>query len=149
MQYTCLERQLDHQDFNSEILHIYLPHFQQITFLLIVAKAGNNCCKLSLEVIAQDDKEEMTASLATAKEANVGSAIGSVISEVDCILTLKDKQRRSLEAFFSTEQHIFTLIPSGFGRSLVAAHCDSLQGSDVRLISPLSSVRSFELLLPG
>lgn len=101
MQSTCLERQLDHQDFNSEFSHLY----QQITFLLIVAKAENNCCKLPLEATAEDNKEETTASLATAEEAKVGSAIGA---KVDCVLTLKEKQRKPLEAF-SQRSNMFSL----------------------------------------
>lgn len=59
----------------------------------------------------------MTASLANANGIRVDSALASVLSELNGIFILKEEQITGLKAFLS-EKGIFTLLATGFGKSL-------------------------------
>lgn len=59
-----------------------------------MTKARSDCCKLPLKTL-KDDKEEaqeVTASLAAAKEFSMNAAKVAVLSDLDEIFTLKENK---------------------------------------------------------
>lgn len=63
---------------------------QPISFVLVMMKAGSNCCKLTLKATEEDEEEfrEVAAS-----NISVEAAIASVLSKPDGTFTLKAEQR--------------------------------------------------------
>lgn len=58
--------------------------------------------------------------VAAAKEISVRAPVVlTVLPELDDIFTLEEEWRENLKAFISERKDIFTLIASGFGKSLV------------------------------
>lgn len=64
--------------------------------LLVVTKAGSNCCGLSLKFT---EEEEAAVCVAAAKEISVNAAAAAVSSGVDGILALKRRTSISTAGF--------------------------------------------------
>lgn len=58
----------------------------------------------------------MTASLAAANEISMNAALEAVLSELDDIFALKDRERRALEAFLGGKE-VLDVSLTGFGFS--------------------------------
>lgn len=78
---------------------------------------GNNCCNLPLNTTEEEKEkiQEATASWAD-EEITMDASVTAVLSELDGISALKDDQRTVLKAFLG-EQNVFTLLPTGIGKS--------------------------------
>lgn len=66
------------------------------SFLLVVTKAGGNCCGLSLKIT---EEEEAAACVAVAKEISVNAAAAAVSSQFDGILASKRNTSISTAGF--------------------------------------------------
>lgn len=68
----------------------------------------------------EENKEEVAARLANAKETSMDVAVAAVLYEPDDIFTLNEEQRAALRVFLSRKD-VFDLLPSG-----LVNHCGAL-----------------------
>lgn len=82
-----------------------------------MTKPGNGCSKLQKKT---KKKQEVTVSLAAAKETNVDAAIPALSPELDAIFTFRE-QRLAVKAFLGGKD-VSALLVSGFGKSDIKHH---------------------------